>query len=78
MDGPPPTEADHDLGHTEWIDSHHKGGAGPLERMKESAVHAVEGVKMRLHLSGSGGGGTHQPSAEERTGEGGVCWGGVG
>lgn len=40
----------------------------PLERMKESAVHAVEGVKLRLHL-GSGMG-----SAEERTG-GRLIWG---
>ncbi|KAI7842082.1 hypothetical protein COHA_004277 [Chlorella ohadii] len=53
-----------------WPDPNQGHGHGlhlpaPLERMKESAVHAVEGVKLRLHLSGGGGGGT----AEERTGE---------
>lgn len=38
--------------------------ANAVERMREAAHHAVEGVKMRLHL-GAGGG----PTAEERTGE---------
>ncbi|PRW45637.1 hypothetical protein C2E21_6004 [Chlorella sorokiniana] len=51
-----------------------QGGHGlhlpaPLERMKESAVHAVEGVALRLHLSGAGGGGAGTAAAEERTGE---------
>ena len=41
--------------------------AGPLDKMRESAVHAVEGVKMRLHLAGAAEG-HGQPTAEERTG----------
>jgi hypothetical protein len=53
----PPREADRDLGHADW-----SSRPGALERVKESAAHAMEGVKMHLHL------GTHQPSAEERTG----------
>lgn len=53
-----------------WPQQGHEHGLhlpAPLERMKESAVHAVEGVKLRLHLSGAGGGGG-TGTAEERTG----------
>lgn len=35
---------------------------GPLDKMRESAAHAVEGVKLRLHLGARGA------SAEQRTG----------
>lgn len=75
----PPHEPDTDLGHAEWPPSHahnHPAGASTseggaqnavhasaLERMREAAAHAVEGVRMRLHLGAAG-----EPTAEQRTG----------
>ncbi|KAL4437331.1 hypothetical protein ABPG75_004470 [Micractinium tetrahymenae] len=44
--------------------THDAAHASALERMREAAAHAVEGVKMRLHLGAAG-----EPTAEQRTGE---------
>lgn len=49
--------ADSDLGGAAW-----RQAPGPLEKMRESAAHAVEGVKLRLHLGSAGA------TAEQRTG----------
>lgn len=61
----PPPPGEPDLGQADWA----KAPAGALEKMRESAAHAVEGVKMRLHLGSHGG----EPTAEERTGGRAVC-----
>lgn len=65
---PPHPPLNHHAGQGAGHERHLLHLPGPLERVRETAVHAVQDVKHRLHLDGG------EPTAEQRTG--GWVWGG--